>query len=61
MAQYIEMECANEKCENREVWEAYVKFADYGDGSYDLIVCSDGPGLMSSIHCPECAEIGDEI
>ncbi len=55
------MECTNPKCDNKEIWEVYVKFVAYDDDSYDIVVCSDGPGLMSSIHCEECAEEGEEI
>ncbi len=61
MSRYVEMECTNPKCDNKETWEVYVKFVAYDDDSYDIVVCSDGPGLMSSIHCEECAEEGEKI
>lgn len=61
MARYVELECQNPGCESTEVWEAYVRFEDDGDGGADMIPLSDGPGLMSSLDCLDCGHEGERI
>ncbi len=59
-ARYWELECINPDCPNREVWEVYAHTDDYGDGSFDLVPISDGPGLNGgSTSCPDCGEEGE--
>lgn len=58
MVSYFEFEC--ESC--GENWEMYARALDYGDGSYDLVAVSDGPGLSGgSTKCPECGHEGELI
>ncbi len=54
---YVELQC--EEC--KQEWEAYVRLDDDGDGGYDLVAMSDGPGCMSSTRCPECNEEGEQV
>ncbi len=59
-ARYWELVCPNSECPNDEAWEVYARAEDYGDGSFDLIPISDGPGLNGgSTRCPDCGEEGD--